>query len=524
MMNIDSGIIKEKASFEAASYQDTWFDQYNQTAELKDKSVKGGISTTLGQLIVFIATTLSTVILARILLPSDFGLIAMVAAFAGFVSIFKDLGFSMAIIQKPKVTHDQVSILFWFNIVFCLFISLIFVASSPLIVSFYHEPKLFYIIIAYSISIFISSLSVQHNAILSRKMEFKKIAFANIYSSFLAVIVSIIMALLGFGYWSLVFLTLSQSLFSTILLWFYCRWKPKFIFWQQGITTFLHFGAGISGFNIINYFSRNMDNVIIGKFLGTTILGFYSKAYQLMMMPLTKLRDPLVTVGTPALSSLLNDPERYRRYYNRLIFIICFFSLPMTVFLGIFSRELILVVLGPQWIQSIVIFQLLSISALIQPITGTTGAIFISAGKSGAFFKMGLVSSTVVIASFIVGVHWGVYGVVIAYAIANYLLLVPTLLYCFKDTPINFWQFVHELSLPALHTLIFCCLLIGLKFILAPHLSSVLLLILSFVISVPFYYFTWLLHKRGKDKLKDINDLISILYNKFKTMLNLHKK
>jgi len=523
-MNTGSDIIKDQSILKPTGYEDSWFDLYNQESGLKDKSIKGGISTTLSQLIVFIVSTLSTVILARVLLPSDFGLIAMVAAFSGFVSIFKDLGFSMAIIQKEKVTHDQVSILFWFNILLCLFISLLFVLSAPLIVAFYKEPRLYNIIIAYAVSIFISSLSVQHNAILSRRMEFNKISLANIISNILSVVVSIIMALAGSGYWSLVFLTLSQALFSTLLLWYYCPWKPKLIFRQKGIKSFIHFGAGISGFNAINYCSRNMDNVIIGKFLGTTMLGFYSKAYQLMTMPLTKLRDPLITVGTPALSSLLKDPERYRRYYHRLVFIISFFSFPMTVFLTIFAKELLLTVLGPNWGPSVLIFQLLSISALIQPITGMTGAIFISAGKAGQFFRIGLISSTIVIASFIIGIHWGVSGVAIAYAIANYLLLLPTLHYCFKDTPIKLGLFFYELSLPALHTLAFCCLLLGLKYMLSPYLSSVLMLSTAFIISVPFYYLTWLLHKKGREKINDINDLIGICYNKFATLAKLPKK
>lgn len=513
-MKLDQNTIDRTTSYNTLDYEDNWFDYVAGKTGLKGKSIQGGVSTTVSQLIVFIVNTLSTIILARILIPADFGLVAMVAAFSGFVSIFKDLGFSMAIIQREKVTHDQVSILFWFNIILCFCISLLFICSAPLIVSFYKEQRLFYIIIAYAASIFISSLSVQHNAILSRKMEFKKIALVNIISSILAVMVSVIMAFLNFGYWSLVFLTLAQSLFATLLLWYYCRWKPKFILWQSDIRTFLHFGAGISGFNVINYCARNMDNVIIGKFLGSTILGFYSKAYQLMMMPLTKLRDPLVTVGTPALSSLLNDPIRYRNYYYKLNFIICFFSFPMTVFLAIFAKELILIVLGPKWIASVLIFQLLSISAFIQPITGTTGSIFISTGKSSQFFKMGLISSVIIISSFFAGIHWGVNGVVIGYAIANYALLIPTLLYCFKNTPIKFWQFCNELSLPVVHTVLFCILLLGLKFFLSPYLTPFPVLLICLIISVPFYYITWFSYKKAKNKINEINELIQILLKK----------
>jgi PST family polysaccharide transporter len=351
-------------------------------------------------------------------------------------------------------------------------------------------------------------------------MEFSRIALANIISSVLAVIVSIIMAWAGFGYWSLVFLTLSQSIFSTLLLWYYCPWRPKLIFWQKGIKSFLHFGAGISGFNIINYFSRNMDNIVIGRFLGATILGFYSKAYQLMMLPLTKLRDPLVTVGIPALSSLINQPDRFRNYYHRLIFIICFFSFPMTIFLGLFAKQLIVVVLGHQWMQSVVIFKLLSLSALIQPIGGTMGLIFISAGQPARFFKLGLVTSSTIIISFFIGIQWGVTGLIIAYTLANYMLLIPSLLYCFKGTPIKFIPVFKEILLPGIHALLLGGILYMIKYVFSQYLSDFLLLTVSFLIAVPFYYYTWIIYKKGRVKVQDINELIKICLLKLKSIFS----
>lgn len=516
MIDDQENKILDVKSLKPVRYESGWFDSNHQHSALKEKSVKGGISTTLSQLIVFGVNTFSMIILARVLLPSDFGMIAMVAAFAGFVTIFKDAGFSMAIIQKPAITHQQVSILFWINILLCLVISLLFIAVAPLIVSFYNEPRLFYIILVYAVSIFVSSLSVQHNAILSRKMQFTKIAMANVISSVLAIGLSIVMAWAGAGYWALVYLTLFQSVFLTILLFHYCRWKPSFVFWDPGIKHFLNFGAGISGFNIINYFSRNMDNIIIGKFLGATVLGLYSKAYQLMMMPLTKLRDPLVTVGIPGLSALLSEPSRYRQYYYRLNFIICFFAFPMILFLALFAKELIFVVLGPQWGESVLMFQVLSVSAFIQPIVGTTGAVFISSGKSTAFFKMGLVSAAIIISSFFVGIRWGVYGVTVAYAVANYLLFLPTLFYCFKGTPIQMMPFLKKLLYPACHAAVFIGFMILLRSYLGPYLKPAEMLLTAFVVGVPFYYLSWFVYAKGKLQVQYIDEIVGTLYKKFK--------
>ncbi|MGH2645042.1 MAG: oligosaccharide flippase family protein, partial [Chitinophagaceae bacterium] len=200
-----------------------WFDNTELHHDLKGKSIKGGISTSASQMICFGINLLSTFILARSLLPGDFGLIGMVTAFTGFAIIIQDMGLSTAVIQKEKITHRQVSNLFWVNILICIMISLVFILASPLIVALYHhDVRLYPIIISYSIGIGIGGLAIQHNALMSRKMLFTDIAKANIFSTGISVIMGVAAAFLGMGYWALVILSLSGTTFNVLFLWMFC--------------------------------------------------------------------------------------------------------------------------------------------------------------------------------------------------------------------------------------------------------------------------------------------------------------
>nr|WP_162098446.1 oligosaccharide flippase family protein [Nitritalea halalkaliphila] len=290
---------------------------------------------------------------------------------------------------------------------------------------------------------------MQHQALLSRQMQFQRISSITMQAAFFSLLPALAMAYLGAGYWALVAISALNSLITCALLWVKCSWRPDFHWPSARIKSFLGFGAGISGFNIINYFSRNLDNVLIGKYLGSGPLGLYSKAYQLLMLPITQLRDPLNSVGIPAMSSLRAEPGRYRHYYSQFLFFMAFFSMPITLFLLVNAEALILLSLGAQWVEAIGIFQLLAITAFIQPVASTRGMVMISSGLSTRYFYWGLANAIVVTLAFVIGIRFGLSGIAIAYAIANYLILIPSLYYCFAKTPVTVGQFLRSILAPA---------------------------------------------------------------------------
>jgi len=339
-------------------------------------------------------------------------------------------------------------------------------------------------------------------------MKFGKIALGNIISVTLSSITAVSAAIFGLGYWSIVLMTISQITYLTIYLWIACSWRPSSPIKPKGIKEFLHFGSGIAGFNIINYFSRNMDNILVGKYLGPTALGFYSKAYQLLMLPLTQLRDPLTTVGIPALSTLSNTPEKFKAYYKKYLFLMAFFSMPLVTYLAVYSDNVITIVLGQNWLESSLIFKLLAISAFIQPVASTRGLILISTGNSKRFFIWGAINAIFVIIGFLIGIKWGILGITLSYAIVNYGLLLPSLIYCFQNTPITPKLFFREITTPTIHVIIMCLIILPVKYVFFKHFSDLLITGVSTVLAITAYYFSWYLYPLGRDKIKDVNDLL----------------
>lgn len=216
----------------------------------------------------------------------------------------------------------------------------------------------------------------------------------------------------------------------------------------------IKFGADLVGFNVVNYFSRNLDNILIGRFHGSGPLGLYSKAYQLLMMPITNLRDPMNKVAMPSLSRLQNEPERYRNYYIKLLSILSVASIPLIAFMFVCADRIISLVLGQQWLAASEIFKILALAGLIQTVGSTRGLVLLSTGKSRKYLYWGGINAVVTCLAFVIGVPWGPVGVAISYTIANYLLLYPSLYYVFKETPVRVHDFFVGVYKPLLASLI----------------------------------------------------------------------
>ncbi len=493
-----------------------WFERNHQKGDLRDKSIKGGVSTVGAQIVSFSLNIGSTVLLARLLLPNDYGLVAMVTSFTGFVLMFKDLGFSQAIIQKEHINQQEVSMVFWLNVYISILLGLLVLGMGPLLVSFYKEPRLLPITAAYASVAIMGGISSQHSALLNRQMKFKVLSRITMASAFFSLVAGLILAWKGYGYWAIVAINVVSALVQAILLWFSCSWKPMYIRINKSIKSYVHFGAGVTGFNMVNYFSRNLDNILIGKYIGAGPLGLYSKAYQLMMLPISQLRDPLNAVGTPAMSSLFSDPVKYRRYYGEYLFLLSFFSIPIVVFLFICSKPIILLVLGPNWAEAASIFQLLAITALIQPIASTRGMVLLTSGQSGRFFMWGVYNAIAVIIAFGVGVRWGIEGIAIAYAISNYAILIPSLNYCYKNTSIKTLDFFKAAAWPFLFSVTGGLL----AWWASLQLSGYHLIIqigIPFLVFATVYLVAWLPFDLTRQRLKGVADIAKSILKKGKS-------
>jgi len=366
---------------------DRYFNTDHLHADLKGRSVRGGAVTMTAQAAKFVLGTGSTMILARLLTPEDYGLIAMVTAVTGFVAMFKDMGLSMATVQRAEINHGQISTLFWVNVAVSVLLMLAACALAPGIAWFYGEPRLTWITLALAGGFIFGGLTVQHQALLRRQMRFSTLSTIEVSSMVAGILTGVLSALWGLGYWSLVWMQLSQALAMALGVWITCRWKPGLPARGSGVRPMLAFGGNLTGFSIVNYFARNLDNVLIGWSCGSRQLGFYSKAYSLLLLPLQQVNAPISSVAIPALSRLQHDPKRYTDYYLKSAGLIVALTAPLVVFMAVESNEIVTVILGGQWEGAAAIFFVLSFACLVQPAAVTAGWVHVTTGRPYRMLK-----------------------------------------------------------------------------------------------------------------------------------------
>lgn len=363
-----------------------------------------------------------SILLARLLVPSDFGLIGMVMVFASFVSIFNDLGLGAAIIQQRKIDDIQISTVFWLTLAIGVVLTTTMALSAPLLARFFHQPLLRILTPVLALNILFASWSIIPATLLQRSMLFRKIAIIEITGITIAGLVAFIMALSGFGVWCLVLQTLLGTLIPAVLFWLAARteWRSFNLF---SIRMLFKFGSNLMGFQIINYWIRNMDNLLIGRFIGSEGLGLYSRAYNLMLFPVSQMSGIVARVMFPALSSIQDDRQQVRNIYLKSTRAIALIIFPLMVGLLVTATPFITTLFGPKWNGVIPVLRVFCVMGLGQSISTTVGWIYTSQGRVDLMFKWSLFSGAVSIGSIFIGLQWGIIGVAVAYTISGYLIL-----------------------------------------------------------------------------------------------------
>jgi len=392
---------------------------------LKSRTVSSTLITLISQGVQFALTMASTMILARLLEPRDFGLLAMVFTIMGFLRVFKEAGLSTATVQREGITHAQVSNLFWVNVWVSGFVSVLVAAAAPLIAWFYREPRLVGITLVLSVTFLLAGLAVQHTALLSRQMRFMAMAVIQIGSVLAGVLVGVAMAWRNFGYWSLVGLNLTTSAVALLLTWSLSGWRPKLFTWNSGTRSLIHFGAHLSGGAFLYSLARGLDGVLIGRFYGAASVGLYSRASALLTRPLEQIMSPIEAVFIPVFSRLQNEPERFRRKFLEIYETMALGSFLFTGMFFALARPLTLVVLGPKWEKAAIIFAGFTFAGLLYPLGSCASWLLTSQGRGRDSFFASLVISIIVAGSFIVGLPFGPAGVAIAYSTSALLIQIP---------------------------------------------------------------------------------------------------
>jgi PST family polysaccharide transporter len=382
----------------------------------------------------FFMQSIATVVLARLLTPADFGLVAMVTAITGLGQAFADLGLSEATIQHPDISHDQVSMLFWINVTIGLVLTSIAAALAPVLAWFYREPRLKDIMLLVSLTFLIGGLRVQHDALLRRQMRFTSLAIRDVTSYVLAVPISITLAWRGVGYWALVALPLTLNLTQMLLSWLMSGWIPGLPRRNAKVRSLIAFGGKVAVSYLVFNANRSADSVLIGWYWGPGPLGLYSRALNLLMLPVRQLGAPARSVAVPAFSRVQSDPERLARYYLRTANLIMWISAPIFGFLFVAALPVIVLTLGNRWRESAAVFQILAIFALGQLLSDSTVWLLVSRGQSQRLLNLSLIISPIIVGSYAIGLPFGIRGVALSGALVLLAIFPWMLNFSFRGT------------------------------------------------------------------------------------------
>ncbi len=370
---------------------------------------------------------ITTFVLARLISPGDFGLIGMTMVFLNFASLFQDMGTASSVIQVKETNQKFLSTVYWLNVFSGFLILVIFYFTAKSIALFYKEPQLESIIYTMSWIFPITALSSVQGALMERELGFKKLSIMEITATMAGSIAGIGGALLGMGPFSLVFQSLVLCICTTIGLFILCKWKPRFHFSLGELKKIYKFSLNLTGYNIFNYFSRNADYFLIGKFLGKEALGLYTFAYNLMLVPLRNISGAIGRVLFPVLSKLQDDHHAFRETYLQLIKKVAFFTFPIVIGILAVSTPFFTYFLGGKWVPALPLVFILTPLGLIQSIINLTGAIYTAKGRTDLQFKWNVIFGVFIILSFVIGLNWGVTGVASAYMIAALIIAYPNL-------------------------------------------------------------------------------------------------
>ena len=408
---------------------------------LQQKSLQSGLITFAAQPLKLVLGIGSTAILARLLTPDDFGLLAMVLPVFLLVDSLSNFGLETATVQKESLNQQQASAFFWRSLKINTILISATVLFAPIVAWFYGEQRLFGMTLGLALGAFSVCLASQHKSLLKRQMRFGVITIVELVSLLVSTIIAIAAAKLGWGYWALVLQLTSMQLVQSIAQWWICDWRPsKYVRndpLNAELDSTLSYGKHLTGFRFLTRIGMNLDRILIGYISGASALGLYQIAYKWAYFPFEQVYFPMFDVAVSSLSRVQQDSQLYRRYARLGLMPIFAFCLPALAFCFIEARNLILLLLGEQWIDAVILFRLLAVAVYVGSMYRITKWLYVSVGQTQRQFRWGLVHTPVTIVAVVIGANWGALGVALSYSISTCILTFPAIAYCLKYSPLS---------------------------------------------------------------------------------------
>lgn len=383
---------------------------------------------------------LVSILLAHLLLPSDFGLAGLAIVFSGIALGLSDVGLGAAIIQRKNLTEEDCSTVFWVTAVAGIVLTLLGVALSPLIAAFFSNPEVMPLFAVLSLSFLFGSLGQTQRALLTREMSFRSLELRNIAATLVGAIAALSFALAGFGAWAIIAQVVFTTAVSTLMLWTVSPWRPRMVFSRDRLRTLGGFGVKTLLMRNLVWVNLNTDNLLVGRFLGSVALGTYSVAYNVMVLPSSNITAPLRDVLYAAFARLQHDSRRLGDVWLRVNNIAGSVLVPAFLGLAAVAPDFVPVVLGPHWHGAIPVLQLLSLGGAVGSLQAFNGQVYQALGKPGLFLRFTCFATVVMFSAFVVGLRWGVVGVAGSYAVARAIMLVVNSVQMSRLMDFNLWR------------------------------------------------------------------------------------
>jgi O-antigen/teichoic acid export membrane protein len=461
------------------------------TAELKQRSVRGALAAVLGQGLALVLQTGTAMVLARLLSPEDFGLQGMAFAMSGFLGLFTEAGLGIASVQRQDLTHEQASTMFWINVAVGVGLATAAAAMAPVLVVFFKEPRLLSITVVSAAAFLFNGLAVQHRALLNRAMRFVTVAKIELLAFAISAGIGMSMAALGYGYWALVGMAVSNPLAAAAAFWMAIRWRPGRPRRGAGVRSLLQVGGVVSLHSIVIYLAYNADKILLGRFWGAEALGLYGRAYQLANLPLHQLHSSLGNVAFPALSRAQGDTGRLHRSFLTSYAAVVSVTIPLTVSLAVFAEEIVGILLGPKWTGAAVVLRLLAPTFLALALIDPFGWFMLATGRAGRYLNISLMIAPAVILGVVAGLRDGPTGVALGFSTAMILLIVPIVAWAKRGTGMTARDYWNALRRPLISGAL--AGVAGWLFKFAAENTLTPMLLLSFGLALSLGLYGWLL-------------------------------
>jgi O-antigen/teichoic acid export membrane protein len=391
------------------------------TSSLKQKTISAFLWSFFGQYVTQGVTFGVTLVLTRLLEPTDFGLLGMLSIFIAISNTLQNFGFNAALIQRSDVTSRDYSTVFYFNMGMSLLLYLILFLAAPWIAAFFDEPRLTLIARVYMLSLLINGFSLVQSTIFTRQINFKPPVIIRLISAIFSGSIGILMALNGFGVWSLVVQVLTSNFLYSLLVWFSSKWRPEAVFDRTSFKNLMGFSSKIFLSHFINRLFHTLDNFVIGKIFSTAQLGFYTRARSLKEFPIKNTTTVLERVLFPVFATIQDDNERLMNLAMKFTGIISFIVFPMMFGLAVAAEPFVKVIFTDKWLPAVKFIQILCLYGFIQPLSAINVDVIIAKGKANVVLMLEVIHKVLFVAAMVVGFNWGIEGFLYANLIGHYI-------------------------------------------------------------------------------------------------------